>query len=716
MVIMKVERIGASRLPPPPALAHADCMSWSRLRLSTNKMDWTGGTRRRYAQTGKNNQILAKQKAHFAKARANGKTRSPGSVPDFIREAVGHQVPSASGGSRHFAHVDDQDRSRSSTSAAHGRSHHKGRDAAQRSAPVGRKMTSHAITPDVSGANVPSASNGVTDEEYRLRLNRQRLLARTDWLGLSASRPLKIKFPTNRDKERIGKRRKIEKPRRKDVHRPLQRRITPPFQHRERLLEPMMSGAVLNDDIEVRIGTDAFATQTQQSRKSITSINTSMRPPSTEFGPLSEESMLLGEEDGDVLTGNEPLMAHHLFDTTGHDTDIREPCSSYMKEPSSDRPLDAMLDLQQWQAMQNQSNYAPERLPNYIAGAPVRQSGAETLKRGNRHAQIVNEPDWRTSGQTGQPPGSGLVPETPLIQATSNTDRAADIQCSESTSVADENDHEAEIWRESYMDNSANFKQARSYVSQPPTRLLTQPARRPLSVAMPTTHDPGHGLVLPQMLLHPGPLQQSTLDVSGNERVYASVATNPVQRIPELSAQIPEPDTAEVPDNDDEKWARFILGSRNSDNGSSLFNHKIKGPATQPLESAKVPSTDSTSDQPRSDHVTIGQSTAAVHLSTDSASPSAFSRTQNTSLIGHAATALPAADDIEDDYSPKVKKPRAKSNIYAPAQVLNPARFGRKKRLRPAPLPNPDRFLPLSTSVRAVAHKRSVYDLSSNSD
>ncbi|KAI5369299.1 hypothetical protein Slin15195_G001750 [Septoria linicola] len=678
-------------------------------------MDWTGGTRRRYAQTGKNNRILAKQKAHFAKARANGKTRSPGSVPDFIREAGGHQLPSASGGSRHLAHIDDRDRSRSSTSAAHGRTHHRGRDAAQRTAPVGRNVTHHAITPDVNGANVPSASTGVTDQEYRLRLNRQRLLARTDWLGLSAARPLKIKFPTNRDKERIGKRRKVERPCRNDGRRRYQRRVTPPFQHRERLLEPMMSGAIVNDDIKIRIGTDAFASQTQQSRKSVTSRNTSMRPPSTEFGPLSEESMLLGEEDAVVFAEFEPLMADHYADATGYDTDETESCPSNVKEAPSDRPLSAMPDLQQWQTMEDRQNYAQNRLLPCVPVASVRQFVDETSKRGNGYAHMVNEPDRHIRGQTAQPSESGHVLDTPLLQPTTRSDRAADILCSQPILVADEDDYEAGIRQRTYSTNSASFKQACAQVSQPPGRLLTQPARRPRSVAMPT-HDPGHELVLPQMLLRPGLLQHSILDMSGNRNVAVSIAENPVQHIPELSAQIPEPDTAEVLDNDDEKWARFVLRSRSSVDGSSPFNHKIKGSATQPFESAKAPSTILTSDQPHSDLVTTGHSTAAVHASADSASPSPFSRTQNTSLVGHAATALPVADDIEDDYSPKVKKSRAKSNIYAPARVLNPARFGRRKRIQPAPLPNPDRFLPPSTSVRAVAHKRSVYDLSSNSD
>ncbi|KAK4546838.1 hypothetical protein LTR36_001570 [Oleoguttula mirabilis] len=137
----------------------------------------------------------------------------------------------------------------------------------------------------------------LTEEDQLLLANRRRLLARTDWLGLAAARPMQMKFPSSRDKDRIGKRRKVE--RTGNRAKPAGRRLlTPLFDERLPRVDALMSGALPADDFRIKIGTDALASQTQRSRRSHTPQHTSVRQPSTEFGPLSEESMLLGA-DGD---------------------------------------------------------------------------------------------------------------------------------------------------------------------------------------------------------------------------------------------------------------------------------------------------------------------------------------------------------------------------------------------------------------------------------
>ncbi|TKA80762.1 hypothetical protein B0A55_02707 [Friedmanniomyces simplex] len=104
-----------------------------------------------------------------------------------------------------------------------------------------------------------------------------------------------MKFTSSREKDRVAKRRKVEK----FSHRAKpagQRLLTPLFE--ERLMRPdhAMSGALPQEDFRIKIGTDALATQTQPSRPSHSRASTSMRQPSMEYGPLSEESMLLGDE------------------------------------------------------------------------------------------------------------------------------------------------------------------------------------------------------------------------------------------------------------------------------------------------------------------------------------------------------------------------------------------------------------------------------------
>lgn len=94
---------------------------------------------------------------------------------------------------------------------------------------------------------------------------RNRLLARHDWAGLSPSRPLKMHFPSTKERERIGKRqrtcsggvRKVDKD---------EARQAPIIQSgmRADFGGPWMSGALVNhgeDNIVVKIGPAALATQ-----------------------------------------------------------------------------------------------------------------------------------------------------------------------------------------------------------------------------------------------------------------------------------------------------------------------------------------------------------------------------------------------------------------------------------------------------------------------
>ncbi|KAK0310566.1 hypothetical protein LTR01_003719 [Friedmanniomyces endolithicus] len=282
-------------------------------------MDWTGGSRRRFA-AGKNNACLLKQKQHFARAR--GMPKNPASSQNTFRSGLLPPTSAATGS--HRIH-----RSRHSVESPAGTDGRKWKSAADStkarpvigddcgrstiqarprchdgvyvssglytsSRPTSRPASLDGPTrPDLQAE--PTQDGAVAKEDLQLLADRRRLLARGDWLGLSATRPLQMTFTSSRDKDRVAKRRKVAR----SSHRAkpaVQRLLTSPFE--DRLLKPnyTMSGALPPDDFHIKIGTDALATQTQLSRPSHSRANTSMRQPSTEFGPLSKESMLLGDE------------------------------------------------------------------------------------------------------------------------------------------------------------------------------------------------------------------------------------------------------------------------------------------------------------------------------------------------------------------------------------------------------------------------------------
>ncbi|KAK6416394.1 hypothetical protein LTR95_017469, partial [Oleoguttula sp. CCFEE 5521] len=283
-------------------------------------MDWTGGTRRRYATT-KNNAVAQKQKAHFAKARAH---LPPGDSPG---QAVQWRILSI---------VDPNGRQRptsqSQSSSAHpGRPEVNGRERQrsdylsqtvrhQPNRSVGESEMAHAEHHADVGAAVHADSRAsrsasrdddpharvVKDEEMLLLTNRRKLLAQSDWLELAATKPLRMRFPVAGERDRIGRRRKLSKSGSQRA-KPAQRRlVTPIFEDRLPLLEPYMSGALLDDDnrIKIKIGTDAFASQTAASPVSSEAGDVQCCSATKRQYAQSEDSMLLGM-DGDVFDADQ---------------------------------------------------------------------------------------------------------------------------------------------------------------------------------------------------------------------------------------------------------------------------------------------------------------------------------------------------------------------------------------------------------------------------
>ena len=289
-------------------------------------MDWTGGVRRRFAP-GKNNAVIQKQKAHFAKARSA--LQDLASSKSSFRTAHYGTTASSKDHRSSTRHKDAvrtiNPRRTSQWPEGRGASvirHHE--DAGSPASGSHRPSKKHSEIIHITSSSVPSTADSslahgnavppsqsqpqsahdvkdtTTEEERLLAANRRRLLARPDWLGLSATKPVQIKFRSSHDKHRIGKRRKVAQSTTHKGQPATRRLITPLLEERLLLDQQLMSGALPNDEVQVKIGADALASHTQLSRHSHTPRLNTGRLPSSDLGPLSEEPMLLGDE-GDMF-------------------------------------------------------------------------------------------------------------------------------------------------------------------------------------------------------------------------------------------------------------------------------------------------------------------------------------------------------------------------------------------------------------------------------
>ncbi|KAF2278829.1 uncharacterized protein EI97DRAFT_440343 [Westerdykella ornata] len=243
-------------------------------------MNWTGGSLQRHSKNAQRS-VVKRQKEHFAKART---TLQNGSnvpavpfCPSYLRPetmSIGGQLPPFGMGSvRHVGHSkrlrtghsnDRSPRENTVHQAAHKRTYDcKGILSSAKIA------NTNQLEPGINGAGPsppakdmrPSSPNGtpVDDLEQRLlEANRRRLLQQRDWAGLGPSRPVKMHFASIREKQRIGKRRKVSSRSgiRIDTHQ-LPRSMPHHGRDAYRLID-MHHGL---DAIKVRIGTEALASQ-----------------------------------------------------------------------------------------------------------------------------------------------------------------------------------------------------------------------------------------------------------------------------------------------------------------------------------------------------------------------------------------------------------------------------------------------------------------------
>lgn len=644
-------------------------------------MDWTGGTRRRYAQ-GKRNAVVQKQKEHFAKIRSAQREQL-----DWLEHGIGA-----------LASIEHRPVMFSFQPAHTGYRVSKSR---RRSAGYGRpsKAPTRDSASAVEAAHGPRSSNasrsrpGVSDEKRLLLANRQRLLARSDWLGLAASCPARIKFPATSDRDRVGKRRKISKAKpRSHKARPARRgSVTPIFEHRLPPFEPMMSGAMLeiDDEIKVKIGTDAFVSQSQISRPTQASENTSMCQPSTNFGPLSEESMLLGaDDDGFEIDAN----GQYIGEIGRAKTLVSE--SEHSKFRSKDQARDdfstpsksiapTFATTNRGEVIDRHNEKAEDSLVqpySMIVHDDVSIRSNEAY--GRVDARMLDS--TKTFDHTNLPYDNGRSISSTRLDPEENERRwrrvmrIPEAASSSNTSIAalrSSSQHVAESAWPVHIDHQVS-EQVQDH------RTVTTKYRVPLVMNGP----------------RPVPADDAA-------RLHPPLDKSMPLFVPSTRSRHDKAELDSESRDDETLWKDFILGERGSnDVDSSEQEHSIW--ATEQDETVR-PAFQSTSsrfgtDQARSDKVTVGNSVFVPSFTDDEVdnSPEANEEYQKyaaTSMLGHATTADFEDDEIEeiDDVYPddSVSRTMENINVARNTSTPNPERFKCQKSQASSKEPyNPRRF------------------------
>ncbi|KAK3048378.1 hypothetical protein LTR09_010209 [Extremus antarcticus] len=379
--------------------------------------------------------------------------------------------------------------------------------------------------------------------------------------------------PSTVDRENIGKRRRVRKP--------SQRRAIPAIEYqtfpRPQQYVPqdyMMSGALPVEDIEVKIGTDAFASHTQQSRRSRTPGQTSMRHPSTDVALLSEESMLLGEDD-DVF---EPMTIHTRPDhdvegATAFSMVAETPPMGEMLEYVQHVPDDARMECAADRRAPNDDTYHENvQFPPTYADAGVPSSALS-----GHHPERMRDRYQDGLQQSQTAPRDCRVPDL-----TSQTEGVQDIHTDPQSS-----EDEAR-WRRlagigphaSSHASMAAVKSSSLHLTHSESslhRAVMIERARDDTLQQPWSTPKGAGTqasILNQ--------SQETVEECGQSQSQAT-AQSPsasLQLITRLAEQPTVPDLKQIDvQDDDELWKSFIIGSQSS----SLAQSPTSGPATAAL-------------------------------------------------------------------------------------------------------------------------------------
>ena len=708
-------------------------------------MDWTGGARRRFAPK-KNNAVLQKQKSYFAKARAALNNTTPSHIafqsfttrsnPTSKGELQPHRdlLQSEIGGPREL-----HPKSRMSTKELGSEKERHGRPtrlSSRRPEPQSFRRRSPSANSSIYSRRPSStyssqakeqqksyrhqiaSTDNMSEEERLLLANRRRLLAQSDWLGLAPTQPLQMKFFTSHDKDRVGKRRRVDSVRSKKGESAGQRLFTPLFHEQLQQQDHLMSGALPQDNFHFKIGTDAFATQTQPSNRSPPPGKNSLRQPSTDFELLSEESMLLGPDED----------TFDLFQATYESLPAGQPLGSQIQHlcevPNMEQPLNERLGLQsagsstqneakrEDRGIQGDEQYPYERIwddgPLHSTHWTTQYEGADTMTVTNQREDDESVPH-QFHEALGRNHGSA-APST-------------------ANGSEDENDNDDELWRK--------FMNVANPVSSNPSIMAVKSS----SLHVTTSESDQRPILIRHNESHDTPVV-STPNGAGTQgpplhgHAQTASSSDPAGDSPSRSASLKQmvgvatqPPASALADRDDEEtaalWRQFACGTQDSSDTSS--QPRIASPnqdrdAGNPPTLVPASSSYMGSDLGTSNQTTIGDGTMLVPGSLSSTASMGYRAPQKQDLQPSQINfprALKAAvtgendDDSIEDGEPSAVREHHTKNVHATQKtILNPKRFkppqnGRK----PTSKPVPTSFITRQTQLQTPKQGRSVYYL-----
>ncbi|MCJ1444754.1 MAG: hypothetical protein MMC23_005256 [Stictis urceolatum] len=227
-------------------------------------MNWTGGRLQQSRRAG--NTISAKQKAYFAKARTRLRAGQPTHSPLCFSGLtdVRHQNDELIGG----RDEDGQRRLEEFENVAPLAKRLEGmreRETKREKIEIGALESKKRRRDELDTFEKASPPTHARDEsdlslddDGELESRRKRLLHRADWLGTEPTKPLKMKFPSRRDRERIGRRRAL-----KNHELSNHNRIQDRTPHKRHHRDMPRSGPEISrqDEISIRIGNGIHSSQ-----------------------------------------------------------------------------------------------------------------------------------------------------------------------------------------------------------------------------------------------------------------------------------------------------------------------------------------------------------------------------------------------------------------------------------------------------------------------
>ena len=240
-------------------------------------MNWTGGRLRRHFKANAN-PALKNQRHYFAKARLRAQNGNTPPSPPSLSIFKGYD-PSIPTIDPNDIHNHEPPERRANGSKGIDRPHIRSRNP-----PEEQPLSQHSQCAETQ-------LNPVSPRDPLIDLKR-RLLQKTDWVGLAATKPAQISFQPAEEMERIGRRRKVTNQERRQKAQQTRRpqphhNIIRPFRHRD---SQSVQPAINEKDYSIRIGSNIH--QTQTTKESFQQSIRSSRSQSTH-----PDSMLLDKLD-----------------------------------------------------------------------------------------------------------------------------------------------------------------------------------------------------------------------------------------------------------------------------------------------------------------------------------------------------------------------------------------------------------------------------------